>query len=79
MAACRAGEEPAKPRELHIFNWEDYFAPDTLEGFEKEYGIRVVLETFGSEEEMLAGLQSQPGRYDVAVASESMVQTLRQL
>ena len=26
----------SNPGELHVFNWEDYFAPDTLENFEQE-------------------------------------------
>ena len=32
---CLAGCSPAKP-ELHVFNWADYFAPDTVKNFEKE-------------------------------------------
>ncbi|MBI4187118.1 MAG: spermidine/putrescine ABC transporter substrate-binding protein [Chloroflexi bacterium] len=79
VGGCSPDAEPVKARQLYIFNWEGYFAPDTLENFEKEFGVQVVLETFDSEEEMLAGLQSQPGRYDVVVASDSMVWTLRQL
>lgn len=79
MGACSAQTSPAAPRELRVFNWEDYFAPDTLNNFQREFGIRVTLDTFRNEEEMLAAMQSQPGRFDVAIASGSMVATLRQL
>ncbi|MGV8455960.1 spermidine/putrescine ABC transporter substrate-binding protein PotF, partial [Pseudomonas aeruginosa] len=27
---------------LHVLNWSDYIAPDTLEKFTKETGIKVV-------------------------------------
>lgn len=79
ISACSSAPRSPQPRELHIFNWEDYFAPDTLENFEAEHGVKVMLETFGSEEEMLAGIQSRPGGYDAVVASGSMVETLIQL
>ncbi len=79
MAACRPDTEAPGIPELYIFIWEDYFAPDTVGNFAAEFGVKVTVETFGSEEELLTGLQSRPGHYDIAIASESMVRTLRQL
>src|SRR5262245_31377807 len=50
--------EPAEPelgemeKELHIYNWSDYIAEDTVANFEKETGIKVSYDTYESNEEM---------------------------
>lgn len=72
-AACGSGESPAIEGELHIFNWEDYFAPTTLEDFEAESGVEVFLDTFEDEEAMLSVVQSDSSKYDVVVASDSLI------
>lgn len=61
---------------LNIYNWEDYIAPAALEGFEKEFGVKVNLETFKDEEEMIASIQSNPGKYDVVIAANNLVRTM---
>lgn len=54
-------------KELHIYNWSDYIAPSTVPGFEKEFGVRVVYDTYESNEEMVAKLQAGATGYDVIV------------
>lgn len=61
---------------LNIYNWEDYFAPATLEEFEKKFGVKVNLETFTDEEEMIAGIQSNPGKYDLTITSDIIIREL---
>ena len=51
--------------ELNIYNWEDYFGPTTLKDFEKRFGVKVNLETFSDEEEMISNLQAHPEKYDI--------------
>ncbi len=58
---------------LHYFTWSDYVEPSLLEPFERQYGVKVVVDTFGSNEELLAKLQSGATGYDVAVPSDFMV------
>jgi spermidine/putrescine-binding protein len=79
VSACGDGsssEGPVYSGELRVYNWEDYFAPDTLSSFEEEFGVSVQLDTFESEEALLAALQSDPSARDVVVASGSTIQTL---
>ena len=38
-----SGCSPAKP-ELHVFNWADYFGPNKVKNFEKEFDCSVVLD-----------------------------------
>ena len=40
----------ADEKVLHVYNWSDYIAPDTLENFQKETGIKVVYDVFDSNE-----------------------------
>jgi putrescine transport system substrate-binding protein len=54
---------------LNIYNWADYFAPDTLKNFTKKYGITVHYDTFGSDNEMEAKLMAGDTGYDVVVPS----------
>lgn len=64
---------------LNVYNWEDYFGETTISDFEKKFGVKVNLETFGDEEELVGNLQSDPSRYDVVVASDSSISELRQM
>ena len=75
ILAISCGSEKNAPvtGELHIYNWDDYLAPDTLSDFEEEYGIKVTLDTFQDEQAMFSTVQSDTSRFDVIVASDSMI------
>lgn len=40
--------------QLNIYNWGDYINPEVLTRFTEETGIEVTLDTYGTNEEMLA-------------------------
>lgn len=67
-----AGCSEAKP-ELHVFNWADYFAPDTVKNFEKEFGCRVVLDYFESSEKLRAKLEGGQSGFDVVFPSNEVM------
>ncbi len=69
-------EEPQLAKELHIYNWSDYIDPQIYEDFEKEYGVRIVEDTFASNEELLAKLQAGATGYDIIVPSDYMVEIM---
>jgi spermidine/putrescine transport system substrate-binding protein len=56
-------------KELHIYNWSDYIAEDTVPNFEKEFGVKVTYDTYESNEEMVAKLQAGAIGYDIIVPS----------
>ena len=60
--------------ELFIYNWTDYTAPDLIEKFEAETGISVTLDTYDSNETLLAKLQSGATGYDIVVPSHNFVE-----
>ncbi|MFV1494569.1 extracellular solute-binding protein [Phaeobacter sp. JH18-32] len=62
--------------ELFLYNWTDYTAPDLIEKFEAETGISVTLDTYDSNETLLAKLQSGATGYDIVVPSHNFVEIM---
>ena len=73
-AVCLAGCQ-AK-RELHLYTWADYIAPEVVAAFEKQYNCRIVIDTFDTNEAMYAKLRAGAAGYDVLVPSSYMVKLL---
>ncbi len=76
LSSCRQDSvgDPAEARPvLHYFTWSDYVGPELIQEFERREGVKVVIDTFSSNEELLAKLQSGATGYDVAVPSDFMV------
>lgn len=72
------GSSSSRPT-LHYFTWSDYVGPEILAEFERREQVRVVVDVFSSNEELLAKLQSGATGYDVAVPSDFMVAIAMQL
>ncbi len=70
---------PAEQRKVVVLTWEEYFAPEVIEQFEKETGILVQFEHYESTLEMKALVQSSPDAYDLVVTDGGSVMELRQL
>jgi spermidine/putrescine transport system substrate-binding protein len=79
-SAVAAADFP-KPNggELNLYNWTDYISPDLLKRFEKETGIKVNLDSYDSNETLLAKLQAGGANYDVIVPSDYMVKQMIEL
>ena len=71
-----AGDLGPIEKQLTIYNWSDYIAKDTVPNFEKEFGVEVSYETYESNEEMVANLQSGGSGYDIVVPSAYIVPLL---
>jgi putrescine transport system substrate-binding protein len=54
---------------VNVYNWADYIAPDTLEKFEAEYGIKVNYDLYDSSEVVGVKLLAGNSGYDVIVHS----------
>lgn len=55
---------------MNIYNWGDYIDPDLIDQFEEESGIKVVYQTFDSNEAMLTKIEQGGTTYDIAVPSD---------
>ncbi|HLN25739.1 MAG TPA: polyamine ABC transporter substrate-binding protein [Patescibacteria group bacterium] len=56
---------------LNVYNWSDYIAPDTLEKFTAETGIKVNYDVYDGNETLAAKLQAGKSGYDVVFPSAS--------
>ncbi len=66
-AAIGVSAVQAEAREVKVYNWSDYIAPDTLAEFEKETGIKVVYDVFDSNDTLDGKLATGRSGYDVVV------------
>lgn len=74
MTALAAGSAVASEEKvLHVYNWSDYIAEDTVANFEKETGIKVVYDVFDSNEVLEAKLLAGNTGFDVVVPSSDFL------
>src|SRR5690242_4695194 len=69
--SAEAAKPAAEEKVLNLSIWNDYLAPDTLDNFTKETGIKVSVTNYGSNEELEAKLAPGNSGYDVVVPSAS--------
>lgn len=63
--------------ELKVYHWFEYIPEDLVAKFETETGIDVTIDTYDSNEAMLAALKAgKLGQYDVAVPGDYMVKIM---
>jgi len=60
---------------LKLYNWGEYMGEDLISDFEKDFGVKVIVEYFDSNEMMYTKLQSGDA-YDVLVPSDYMIERL---
>jgi putrescine transport system substrate-binding protein len=68
-AAWMAAGTAAAERVVHVYNWSDYIAPDTLDRFRASTGIRAVYDVFDSNEVLETKLAAGRSGYDVVFPS----------
>jgi putrescine transport system substrate-binding protein len=61
-------------RVVNVFNWSDYVDPSVLEDFTRETGVKVVYDTYDSNEMLEARLLAGDTGYDVVVPSATFLQ-----
>ncbi|MBS4224083.1 ABC transporter substrate-binding protein [Lederbergia citrea] len=63
---------------LSIYNWGDYIDPDLIKKFEKETGMKVVYETFDSNEAMMTKISQGGNAYDISIPSEYAISKMKE-
>ena len=78
LAACggdktQDASKPAAPgaeaKVLHVYNWSDYVAEDTIARFQQASGIKVVYDVYDANEMLEAKLVTGGSGYDVVFPS----------
>ena len=79
LAGCgsQGGDSGDKKEEVvYVYSWGDYLDPEVLKIFEKETGIRVILDEFDTNESMYPRVAEGAVHYDVICPSDYMIQKL---
>ncbi len=61
---------------LSLFIWSEYIDPDLVERFEKQAGVKVVIDTYENTETMMSKVASAGSQYDLVVMSDHAVRTM---
>lgn len=72
-AAAAAGYTSEEGGELHIYSWADYFEPEVITAFEQALGVKVVIDSFESNEAMYAKLKAGGAGYDLITPSSYLI------
>lgn len=63
---------------LNVYNWGDYIDPDLIKKFEEETGMKVIYQTFDSNEAMMTKIAQGGTAYDITVPSEYAISKMRE-
>jgi len=72
LTGCSDQKKPV----LHVYNWGDYIDESVIKDFEKKYNIKVIYDTFATNEDMYVKIRSGGGNYDVVFPSEYMIKKM---
>ncbi|PYY92029.1 spermidine/putrescine ABC transporter substrate-binding protein [Pseudomonas sp. TKO26] len=61
---------------LNVVSWSGYFSPEILAKFQKQTGIEVTVDSYDSNETLLAKLKQGGSGYDVAIPSHQFIPIL---
>lgn len=63
-------------QELNVYNWGDYIDESVLQDFEKQHHVKVVYDTFTTNEDMYVKLKAGGSHYDVVIPSDYMIKRM---
>lgn len=76
FTACGPSGGSSDTGVINIYNWGDYIDEDLLTKFEEETGIKVVYDTFSSNEDMYIKVKQGIDSFDILVPSDYMIERL---
>jgi spermidine/putrescine transport system substrate-binding protein len=76
LVLAAAAAPVAAKDQLHLYNWNNYLAPETVKRFEEFCKCEVVQTYYSDNEELLAKLAAGAKGYDVLVPTSNAVQAL---
>jgi putrescine transport system substrate-binding protein len=72
--AQQPGAAAQEEKVLHVFNWSDYIAEDTVSNFENQTGIKVTYDVFDSNDVLETRLLAGNSGFDLVVPSASFLE-----
>jgi spermidine/putrescine transport system substrate-binding protein len=78
VAELNSSEGYSGDNTLTIYNWGDYIDPELIDKFEKESGLKVIYQTFDSNEAMMTKIEQGGTTFDIAVPSEYAIAKMKE-
>jgi spermidine/putrescine-binding protein len=78
LASC--GEEvgpEVSSEEINLYIWREYTPPELISAFEREYDVTANVSFYENNQDMIDGVEANPGRYDLIIPSDYAVDILR--
>lgn len=75
LTSILSGCGESKPS-INVYNWGEYINTDVLDIFEGETGIRVVYDTFATNEDLYVKMKQGGSSYDVVFPSDYMIERM---
>lgn len=76
MALTSCGDSGNENGEVYVYNYGDYINPEVKDLFEEETGIKVIYDTYDTNEEMYPVVKTGSASYDVICPSDYMVEKM---
>jgi spermidine/putrescine-binding protein len=77
LASCgKDGKDNQNGKDLNVYIWTNYLPKEVIDDFQRRTGIALNVDTYDSNEAVLAKLQSGVADYDVVVPSDYMLKVL---
>ncbi|MBR0374579.1 MAG: spermidine/putrescine ABC transporter substrate-binding protein [Mogibacterium sp.] len=76
LTSCGGGSGAGENGEVYVYCYGDYFDPEIIEDFEAETGIKVILDSYDTAEEMYPVIKNNAVDYDVVCTSDYMVEKM---
>lgn len=73
VTSDRCGDPTQLSDQLNFFNWADYIDEDILTQFEEECGVKVVMDNYTTNEELIAKIQAGNSGYDLVIPTDYAV------
>lgn len=76
LALTGCADQKDEGQTVSVYNWGEYVDMDTIAQFEEETGIKVIYDTFASNEDLYVKIKKSNEPYDVIVPSEYMIERM---
>lgn len=73
---CGCGSGAGESGEVYVYSYGDYFDPAIIDEFEAETGIKVVVDTYDTAEEMYTVIENGATSYDAICTSDYMIERM---
>jgi spermidine/putrescine transport system substrate-binding protein len=73
LSGCQGSDDSKR---LYVYNWGEYLDESLIGEFERQTGIKIIYETFATNEDMYTKISAGGSNYDVIFPSDYMVEKM---